>query len=138
MAGLYALNTAGAVAGSLLAGFVLVRAVGVHGTLWIAVAVNAGVAALAFALSRGERAAERDAAPEPSEPAAERSLLVALVLAGVAGWALTRFVFDGRFALPLLPLVALGAIVIGLTVVVGLANSRDVLLRPPLEVLRAE
>ena len=28
---------------------------------------------------------------------------VALVLAGVAGWALARFVFEGRFTLPLLP-----------------------------------
>jgi len=64
--------------------------------------------------------------------------LVALVLAGAAGWALTRFVFDGRFTLPLLPYVALGATVVGLTVAVGLANSRDVLRRPPLEVLRAE
>jgi putative ABC transport system permease protein len=64
--------------------------------------------------------------------------LVALVLAGVAGWALTRFVFDGRFALPVVPLAALGAGIIALTVAVGLANSRDVLRRPPLEVLRGE
>jgi len=64
--------------------------------------------------------------------------LVALVLAGVAGWALTRFVFDGRFTLPVLPFAALGASVVGLTVAVGLANSRDVLRRPPLEVLRGD
>jgi putative ABC transport system permease protein len=64
--------------------------------------------------------------------------LVALVLAGVAGWALARFMFEGRFTLPLLPLAGLGAAVVVLTVVVGLANSRDVLRRPPLEVLRAE
>jgi putative ABC transport system permease protein len=64
--------------------------------------------------------------------------VVSLGLAGVAGWALARYVFDGRFSLPWLPLVGLGAAVVGLTVVVGLANSRDVLRRPPLEVLRAE
>jgi putative ABC transport system permease protein len=64
--------------------------------------------------------------------------LVALVLAGAAGWALTRFVFDGRFTLPVLPFAALGASVVGLTVAVGLANSRDVLRRPPLEVLRGD
>jgi putative ABC transport system permease protein len=64
--------------------------------------------------------------------------LVALGLAGAAGWALTRFVFDGRFTLPLLPFTALGASVVGLTVAVGLANSRDVLRRPPLEVLRGD
>jgi putative ABC transport system permease protein len=64
--------------------------------------------------------------------------LVALVLAGAAGWALTRFVFDGRFTLPVVPFAALGASVVGLTVAVGLANSRDVLRRPPLEVLRGD
>ncbi len=36
---LYGLNTAGAVVGSVAAGFMLIRALGVHGTLWIAVAV---------------------------------------------------------------------------------------------------
>jgi putative ABC transport system permease protein len=64
--------------------------------------------------------------------------VVALALAGVAGWALARFVFDGPFTLPLGPLAGLGAAVVGLTVLVGLANSREVLRRPPLEVLRAE
>jgi len=63
---------------------------------------------------------------------------VALLLASVAGWALSRFVFDGRFTLPVLPLAGLGAAVVALTVAVGLANSREVLRRPPLEVLRAE
>ena len=64
--------------------------------------------------------------------------VVALGLAGVAGWALVRFVFDGRFSLPALPFAGLGAGVVALTVAVGLANSREVLRRPPLEVLRAE
>jgi putative ABC transport system permease protein len=64
--------------------------------------------------------------------------IVALVLATAAAWALARFVFDGRFTLPLLPFAGLGAAIVALTVVVGLANSRDVLRRPPLEVLRAE
>ncbi len=63
---------------------------------------------------------------------------VALGLAGVAGWALARFVFDGTFDLPLLPFTGLGAAVVALTVAVGLANSREVLRRPPLEVLRSE
>jgi putative ABC transport system permease protein len=64
--------------------------------------------------------------------------LVALVLASASGWALTRFVFDGRFTLPALPFGMLGLGVVALTVAVGLANSRDVLRRPPLEVLRGE
>ncbi|MEP6687136.1 MAG: FtsX-like permease family protein [Gemmatimonadales bacterium] len=63
---------------------------------------------------------------------------VALALAGVAAWALARFVFDGTFTLPVGAFAALGAAVVLLTVVVGLANSREVLRRPPLEVLRAE
>ena len=66
------------------------------------------------------------------------SAIVALALATAAGWALARFVFDGRFTLPLLPFAGLGAAVVALTVLVGLANSRDVLRRPPLEVLRGE
>jgi putative ABC transport system permease protein len=63
---------------------------------------------------------------------------VALVLAGLAGWALARFVFDGTFTLPVAPFAGLGTAVVLLTVAVGLANSREVLRRPPLEVLRAE
>ena len=63
---------------------------------------------------------------------------VALVLAAIAGWALARFVFDGRFSLPLLPMTGLTLSIVALTVLVGLANSRDVIRRTPLEVLREE
>ena len=44
----------------------------------------------------------------------------------------------GRFSLPLVPLAALVLGVVALTVVVGLANSREVIRRTPLEVLRGE
>jgi putative ABC transport system permease protein len=64
--------------------------------------------------------------------------LSAAVLAGVAGWALARFFFEGRFALPVVPLTALSLAIVLLTVIVGLANSREVLRRTPLEVLREE
>jgi putative ABC transport system permease protein len=63
---------------------------------------------------------------------------VALVLAAAAGWALARFVFEGSFSLPLIPLSGLILSVVALTVMVGLANSRDVVRRTPLEVLREE
>ena len=63
---------------------------------------------------------------------------VALLLATAAGWALARWVFEGRFTLPVAPFAGLGAAVVLLTVAVGLANSREVLRRPPLEVLRGE
>jgi putative ABC transport system permease protein len=63
---------------------------------------------------------------------------VALVLAAGAGWALARFVFEGSFSLPVLPMTGLTLSIVALTVVVGLANSRDVVRRTPLEVLRDE
>ncbi len=62
----------------------------------------------------------------------------ALLLALVAAWAIARFLFDGDFAPALPPLAGLALVVTGLTVAIGLINSRDVLRRPPLEVLRAE
>jgi putative ABC transport system permease protein len=63
---------------------------------------------------------------------------VALILAAVAAWAVARFVFEGPFTLPILPMGALTLLVVTLTVAVGLANSRDVVRRTPLEVLRQE
>jgi putative ABC transport system permease protein len=63
---------------------------------------------------------------------------VALVLAAVAGWAIARFVFDGTFSLPMLPMSALAGTIVALTVVVGVGNSREVVRRAPLEVLREQ
>jgi putative ABC transport system permease protein len=62
---------------------------------------------------------------------------MALLLAIAAGWALARYMFEAnRFALPLPSVLGLAATVIGLTVVIGLWNSADILRRPPLEALR--
>jgi putative ABC transport system permease protein len=63
---------------------------------------------------------------------------VALALAAGAGWAIARFLFEGNFTLPVLPMATLTLMVAALTVIVGLANSRDVVRRAPLEVLREE
>jgi putative ABC transport system permease protein len=63
---------------------------------------------------------------------------VAVVLAAAAGWAVARFLFESTFSIPILPLSALTAAVVVLTVIVGLSNSRDVVRRAPLEVLREE
>lgn len=63
---------------------------------------------------------------------------VALILATAAAWAIARFLFEGTFTLPLIPMAALTLMVVTLTVGVGLANSRDVVRRTPLEVLREE
>ena len=62
----------------------------------------------------------------------------AILLSSLAGWALVRFVFDGSFALPGPSLLVLLALVLGLTLVVGLSGSTEVWRQPPLEVLRAE
>jgi putative ABC transport system permease protein len=64
--------------------------------------------------------------------------IAAVALSTAAGWALVRFLFDGSFALPGPDLLALLALVLALTVLVGLAGSTEVWRRPPLEVLRAE
>jgi len=61
-----------------------------------------------------------------------------IVLSVVATWALAQFVFEVKFSLAALPLVAAVAIVSTLTVVTGLLMSRGILNHPPLAVLRTE
>jgi spermidine synthase len=98
---LYALNTFGAVVGTVVSGFVLIRWVGLHPTLWLAVATNVGVglAALRLAARRpaGTLAAPAPPAPEtparrargravvaPEPEAAGIGLLVVMALSGFA------------------------------------------------------
>jgi putative ABC transport system permease protein len=64
--------------------------------------------------------------------------LAAAVLSTAAAWALARWVFEDTFAVPAGPLAGLSLGVVVLTVVVGLANSREVIRRTPLEILRQE
>ncbi len=64
--------------------------------------------------------------------------LAGIGLAVLAAWALAVFLFEASFGPAVLPLLGLAALVTGLTAVIGLFNSRDVLRRSPLEVLRAE
>jgi putative ABC transport system permease protein len=63
---------------------------------------------------------------------------VAALLSLAAAWALAKWVFEGRFSPQPLSLVALVLGVVTLTVVVGILNSREVIRRTPLEVLRGE
>ena len=82
---LYALNTAGAVAGCLLAGFALIGAFGVHPTLWLAAAANLAVGGIALALRGGTP----DPAPaEAPFPRRDSWVLPAVALSGVASLAL--------------------------------------------------
>ena len=62
--------------------------------------------------------------------------LAGTLLALAGGWALVHFFFKFPFRPPVLPLAASWTVVAVLTIVVGLLNSRDVLRRPPLAVLR--
>ncbi len=61
-----------------------------------------------------------------------------IVLALVASWGLARFVFETTFSPELIPVLILFLLITSLTVLIGLFNSRGVLNRPPLEVLRSE
>jgi putative ABC transport system permease protein len=64
--------------------------------------------------------------------------LTGIALAVAAQWALTAFVFKVGFAIPWAQLGVAVAVNSALAVSVGLLASRNVLRRPPLEVLRAE
>jgi spermidine synthase len=85
---LYALNTVGAVVGSLAAGFVLIRSFGMAATLWAAVALNlfVGTASLILAAALPRRGD----APEVEAPVAtgaphDRGGAALLLVMGLAG-----------------------------------------------------
>lgn len=61
-----------------------------------------------------------------------------ILLAMAASWALAIYTFDSRFSPPLLPVLIIFILVCTLTVAIGMLNSRDVLNKPPLDVLRQE
>jgi putative ABC transport system permease protein len=64
--------------------------------------------------------------------------LTGIVLALAAGWALAQFVFEAVFVPATLPLLMTLILVIGLTILIGMLNSRGICNRPPLEVLRVD
>ena len=63
---LYAMNTAGAVAGTVIAGFLLLPALGLSGTVWVGVAVNAIVFLIAAQIARSIKPAVPKQAETPS------------------------------------------------------------------------
>jgi spermidine synthase len=85
---LYAVNTTGAVAGAIGAGFLLLPALGIRNATWICAAVNIAIFAIALAVGRGEKkhAATPDTARERPEGVEayrwDRVLLVAFLLTG--------------------------------------------------------
>lgn len=97
LAALYAVNTAGAVAGSLAGGFVLLPGVGLLATTWAAALLNLAAAGLAMAFARvappGAAAApERVLSDAANARAAGSGAAVALCLA-VSGFAALTFQF---------------------------------------------
>ena len=61
-----------------------------------------------------------------------------IILALAGSWALGRFTFDTTFIPPLLPIVIVFTSICALTVLIGLANSRFIVSKSPLEILRQE
>jgi putative ABC transport system permease protein len=61
-----------------------------------------------------------------------------ILLSLAASWALAKYSFNAPFTPHWLPVLALFACISLLTVIIGLFNSRSVLNKPPLEVLRKE
>jgi len=61
-----------------------------------------------------------------------------IILSFGASWALAVFTFETSFSPPLLPVLSLFLLITTLTVIIGLFNSRGILNRPPLEVLRTD
>ncbi len=91
---LYAVNTTGAIAGTVMAGFVLIGGIGVAATTRVAVVVNLIVGVAGLLLARGQRheaaeprGEEAVAEPAPSTPR-QRRVLAVFALAGFAGLAL--------------------------------------------------
>ena len=64
--------------------------------------------------------------------------LTGIIISAVGSFLLAKFSFNIPFSPNLIPPFILFLSITGLTVLIGLFNSRDVLNRPPLEVLRSE
>ena len=91
---LYAANTAGGIAGTLLAGFWLIGGIGIGASFRVAAAINVAVGLIAIALSmlreqgaQPDRAPVADVADEPATPV-RRRLLAVFAVSGFASLAL--------------------------------------------------
>jgi spermidine synthase len=104
LSSLYAINTIGAVTGSLAAGFYLIRAVGIHRSVNLAVACNLGIGVLAWILARRhvpespaasgpstDHAGREDRAVASADAGGHRMLLWVFGLSGFASFAYEIF-----------------------------------------------
>jgi spermidine synthase len=91
---LYGLNTAGAVVGCVVSGYLLLGVFGLRRTMWIAVAINLGVALVAWLLPdrRTDAAAEPGQAPLPDSGETDQGryrkpiVVAVLVAIGLSGF----------------------------------------------------
>lgn len=65
------------------------------------------------------------------------SALTGIVIAVASSWLLAKYSFDMPYSVSFLPVAAIFFIITLLTVVIGLLNSRGILNKPPLEILRS-
>ena len=115
---LYAANTAGAIAGALLAPFVLIPWLGVQGTALAAALANVAVAACAWMLDRGPAATPGAVA---DEPAGSRTALALYAVAGglalgyevVWSQAIVQFMSTRAYAFAIVLATYLAGLVIG-------------------------
>ncbi|MCH2172000.1 fused MFS/spermidine synthase [Myxococcota bacterium] len=127
---LYFINTAGGVAGCLLAGFVLIENFGLRGTTYVAAAANFAVAAIAAGLAHlklsGEERPPSTASIEGENPNRLPAVAVrtALVCIGVSGFAslayevlwtraLVRYLFNSTYAFTTMLSTFLAGIAVG-------------------------
>jgi len=61
-----------------------------------------------------------------------------IMIALVSSFALAKWVFELDFQIKWLPIIAVFLLIVGITVIIGLWNSREVIQKSPLEVLRRE
>lgn len=66
------------------------------------------------------------------------SAFTGILLSIIAGWSLAKFSFKSEFTLNWAPLVLVFLGITAITVLIGLINSREILSKSPLEVLRQE
>jgi len=136
---LYFTNTAGAIIGCLAAGFFLIENFGLRGTTWIVAAINFGIAAIAFLLSRRadqEPAGVEDAGADDTPRVPPTVAILVLICIGISGFtslgyevlwsrALLRYLYNSTYAFTTMLATFLAGIAIGSAIyTVLLRNNR--------------
>jgi putative ABC transport system permease protein len=62
--------------------------------------------------------------------------LTGMILSMAGGWAVVRYLFKMPFALPLLPILIITAVIVAVTLLIGLLAGRDVFRETPIVALR--